>query len=73
MILAICVLHNFIRKYDVQPHPCEVNATVPKTREARLQNLPLQGGNATRDALTVRELYKDYFNSEAGSVPWQFS
>uniref|UniRef100_A0A0P4WL05 DDE Tnp4 domain-containing protein n=2 Tax=Scylla TaxID=6760 RepID=A0A0P4WL05_SCYOL len=70
MILAICVLHNFIRKYDVETRPHVVNATVPKTAEARLENLPLQGGNATRDALAVRELYKDYFNSEAGSVPW---
>lgn len=33
----------------------------------------MYGGNAARGALTVRELYKDYFNSEGRSVPWQFS
>lgn len=59
MILAVCILHNFIRKYDVDTRPYEANTTVPKITEARLEYLPLQGGNITGDALTVRELYKD--------------
>jgi hypothetical protein len=33
--------------------------------------MPMQSGNATRDAFRVRELLKDYFSSESGSVPWQ--
>jgi len=36
-----------------------------------LENLPMQGGNATNDAFHVREKFKDYFNSEIGSVSWQ--
>ncbi|CAI6357151.1 unnamed protein product [Macrosiphum euphorbiae] len=38
-----------------------------------LENLPMQGGNATKDAFYVREKFKDYFNSEVGSVSWQES
>lgn len=45
IILAICILHNFIRKYDVGTCPYEINATVSETTEARLENLPMQGGN----------------------------
>jgi len=31
----------------------------------------MQGGSARQAAFEVRELYKDFFNSPAGSVPWQ--
>jgi len=35
-----------------------------------LQNLHLEGGNATTDAFRTREIFTEYFNSEAGSLPW---
>ena len=39
-----------------------------------LQPLPRQLGsnNYTRDAKKVREMFRDYFNSEQGQVPWQY-
>ena len=36
-----------------------------------LQNLQGIGGNASHDALTVRDQFKNYFNSSTGSVSWQ--
>jgi len=41
------------------------------TVDLTLQNIPTQGGNASQPAFQVRELFKDFFNSTAGSVSWQ--
>lgn len=73
IILATCILHNFIKKYDANTYTYErTNENMNETAgQARLENLPMQGGNATRDAFRVRELFKHYFNSDVGSVPWQ--
>lgn len=73
IILTTCILHNFIRKFDTNAYTYErASVNRNKTQETiTLENLPMQGGNATKDAFRVRELIKDYFNSEVGSVPWQ--
>ena len=39
--------------------------------ETVLDNFPLQGGNATRDAFHVIETFNDQVNCAAGCVPWQ--
>jgi len=69
IILATCVLHNFIRR------DCRATSFLqhndPPTISSELQNIPMQGGSARQAAFEVRELYKDFFNSPAGSVPWQ--
>lgn len=70
IILATCVLHNFIKinegriTYNREENN---NPTVDHT----LQNIPTQGGNASQPAFQVRELFKEFFNSTAGSVSWQ--
>lgn len=70
IILASCLLHNFIKKYDSCTYNY-VNQQVDFTRKGHtLQNLHLQGGNATTDAFRTREIFTEYFNSEAGSLPW---
>lgn len=72
IILATCVLHNFIKKYDTNTYNYERNETYSNgPNDKGLENLPMQGGNATKDAFHVREKFKDYFNSEVGSVSWQ--
>jgi hypothetical protein len=72
-VLSTCILHNFINKYNPNKFTYEgtttnINGT---TEDIRLENMPMQGENATRDAFRVRELFKDYFSSESESVPWQ--
>ena len=39
-------------------------------KRPNLINIPMQGENAPQEAFRVRELFKEYFNSPAGSVAW---
>ncbi|EFN69199.1 hypothetical protein EAG_01536, partial [Camponotus floridanus] len=68
-----CILHNFIRKFDANSYTYERTSVNGNGTQEKitLENLPMQDGNATKDAFRVRELIKDYFNSDIGSVPWQ--
>lgn len=70
IILSTCVLHNFIKKYNnsVTENVQNMNDL---TSNITLNNIPMQGGGAGRAAFETRELYKHFFNSSAGSVPWQ--
>ena len=67
---AITVLHNFIienephRRVDFQHVP-----THESLRNERSQRQKRQ--RSTKNALNVRESFMRYFNSDAGSVPWQ--
>ncbi|XP_026831161.1 protein ANTAGONIST OF LIKE HETEROCHROMATIN PROTEIN 1-like [Ooceraea biroi] len=70
IILTTCILHNFIRKFDNDANEYMYEG-VSVNANGTLENLPMQGGNATKDAFRIRNLLKDYFNSEVGSVPWQ--
>ncbi|KAF0688133.1 protein ANTAGONIST OF LIKE HETEROCHROMATIN PROTEIN 1-like [Aphis craccivora] len=36
-----------------------------------LTNIPIQGGNATRKAFSIRDTFKEFFSSSIGSIPWQ--
>lgn len=72
IIITTCILHNFIRKFDANAYTYEKTSKWKwNSRKITLENLPEQGGNATKDAFRIRELIKDYFNSEIGSVSWQ--
>ena len=74
IVKAITVLHNFV--IDNEPH-----RRVVATQD--FQHVPTQQslGNerrqrhkrprSTKSALNVRESFMRYFNSDAGSVPWQ--
>lgn len=72
IILSACILHNFIKKYDRNTYTYEYRSenlnNIPQN--VVLENLPMQGGNATNDAFRIRELFKEYF-LEMGRVPWQ--
>ena len=79
--LACCVLHNFLRIKNPTLDANAVDQDNPDTpginpgawREHA--NLPDMGevfrGNTNRAAKEQREYLVQYFNSEAGSVPWQ--
>jgi hypothetical protein len=36
-----------------------------------LTKTPNQGGSALQSAFEVRDKFKQFFNSQSGSVPWQ--
>lgn len=72
IILASCVLYNFIRKYEGAPIIREDTVGNNNNQvNSAIRNLSHRGGNATREAFQIRDAFKDYFSSEAGSVPWQ--
>lgn len=65
VVMATCCLHNFLRNDTC--HWTENDNTSMRG----LRNLRNVGGNSRTDALAVRDSFKSYFNSEAGSVDWQ--
>jgi len=70
IILATCILHNFIKIHDGKQtynRGESTNLEDPST----LQNLTMQGGNASQQAFQVREMFKDFFNSPIGELSWQ--
>lgn len=72
IILATCILHNFIKKYDGNTYSYETkDVNLHDPTNVTLERLPSQGGNATKDAFFVREMFTDFFNSSFGSIPWQ--
>lgn len=72
MILSTLILHNFIKKHDNDTYLHEIRIKeVANESGDILRHLPLQGGNATNEAFMTRELFKNYFNSEAGWLDGQ--
>lgn len=65
VILATCVLHNFLR-YDTVSFRNEDT----DNQECQLRDLPRIGGNFVNNAIQVRNTFKDYFNSSQGSLAW---
>lgn len=62
IILTCCILHNFIKDDNVSEGMGGTHL---------LQDLAGQGGSATVSAFNVRELYKEFFNSPCGALPWE--
>lgn len=64
IILATCVLHNFIKEngnnYTVN---FEDNANKAKGETIVRQNLNARGGNSTQVAFAVRKTFTKFFNS----------
>lgn len=71
IILSTCVLHNFIKIYDGKSTYDNIQTNEEHSTPINLTNISLQGRNATREAFDIREIYKHFFNSPSGSVPWQ--
>ena len=75
VIQAMCVLHNFLTdtKEYTDTNTLLVNeegiAVIPAGNLINLAHL--RGYHSAKDALDTRNLYKTYFNSPQGSVPWQ--
>jgi hypothetical protein len=66
IILAACVLHNFIRQGTDK---CTTTVTDEPSGTAQILNsLPLQRGTATNNVFTVREICKGYFSSPVGRI-----
>jgi len=65
IILATCVLHNFIKIYDgkqVYNRIDQSRSINDYTDAITLQNVPLHGGNACQQAFQVKETFKDFFS-----------
>lgn len=63
IVLTTCILQNYIlssRHYELTQEPMGKN----------LRPLFSQGGSATSSAFLVRDTFKQFFNSEAGSIEW---
>jgi hypothetical protein len=76
VVKATCILHNMLQMIGIPaPPPPQDPAwqTSQKDNEDTpiLRDLDGIGGRQPVEALVVREKYKRYFVSAAGSVPWQ--
>ncbi|XP_050526869.1 uncharacterized protein LOC126897372 [Daktulosphaira vitifoliae] len=71
VVMVTCCLHNFLRNDACHWTENDLNISISNMR--RLQDLKNIGENSKTDALAVRDRFKSYFNSAAGSVEWQLS
>lgn len=72
VVLATISLHNFLNKRGRQPRTSHNNASTPNVERA-LQNLiPIVGNDNNMSAIVVRENFKRYFNTDIGSLTWQY-
>lgn len=73
IVLAACILHNFIRKHEGYNVPELTDSTddAALKKRSRLQNFPRRRGGENREAFNLREQFKQFFNSPEGTVEWQ--
>ena len=76
VVKATCILHNFLTKpkKDVAAVMANLNPDGYQYLgpRAAIQPIPhLMGYHSAIEALQVRDIYKDYFQSQYGAVPWQ--
>lgn len=69
IVLASCCLHNMLCADD----EFEADLESPQLPNSAFLNLDSLRRNSTREAFDIRENFKEYFNSEAGSVVWQLN
>ncbi|XP_047499503.1 uncharacterized protein LOC125045951 [Penaeus chinensis] len=65
VIFATCILHNYLR--DNATNVTNMNVT---NNGSSLEEIARQGGNAPQGAFLVREKFREFLNSPAGSLPW---
>ena len=75
VIKATCILHNFMREELCSSNDTPTHGLIDTDAFAApmvdLQSM--RGNRGSREAMEVREKFSTYFNSSAGSVPWQNS
>lgn len=69
VILATCSLHNYLKKDSCYWTERDLQITVSDARA--FSPLKGTGGLSGCEAIAVRNIFKDYFNSKFGSVKWQ--
>jgi len=72
LVMAACIIHNLLRdertNYSTNySNENDINMELPKN----MMPFNAVGGNSSNEAFRVRESFKNYFNSGAGSVSWQ--
>ncbi|XP_065292121.1 uncharacterized protein [Dermacentor albipictus] len=76
VVMACCVLHNFLREdpvYQSRSHEDEATSGQQHTSGGQAM-FPLQppvGHNYSRSAASVRDMFCEYFMSPQGAIPWQ--
>lgn len=72
VIIVACCLHNLLRYANLEangtPH-YQVENIPPPTENMR--PLAAAGGYADANGFDIRDAFNEYFNSNAGTVPWQ--
>ena len=69
IVKAACVLHNYVGSKD----GCEFNDTLTIEGVTPLRHSHAMSSRGSRDALSIREKFADYFMTLEGSFPWQHS
>lgn len=70
IILATCCLHNYLGT-DNLPSDCQIHDNLTPPGPTALKDLDTLRRNPTQHAFSVRNKFKEYFNSNEGAVPWQ--
>ncbi|CAG5050932.1 unnamed protein product [Parnassius apollo] len=71
IILATCCLHNYLG-IDTLPSDCQTqDDNETPLGPTALEDLDTLRRNSTQHAFSVRNKFKEYFNSNEGAVPWQ--
>ena len=76
VIKACCVLHNFLRETsaytDRSTLQVDLQGNVLIPEGGPIMNVAyMRGYHSAKDALQTRELFKTYFTSPEGALPWQ--
>jgi hypothetical protein len=75
VVMAACCLHNFLmRNADCAREYSDSIVSGNQTVESGFESVGTQRANRPTDnAMNIRDKFCEYFNSRAGSVPWQLS
>lgn len=71
VVKATCILHNLLR-VDQAEEPPQVPSSEPDSSTGAMGDLHrMSSNNSSREAITIREKFTQYFSSTEGPVPWQ--
>uniref|UniRef100_A0A673IN56 Zgc:194221 n=1 Tax=Sinocyclocheilus rhinocerous TaxID=307959 RepID=A0A673IN56_9TELE len=70
-IKATCILHNLLRVDQAEDHPQAPSSEPDSSARAMGDLHRMSSNNSSREAITIREKFTQYFSSTEGAVPWQ--